>query len=193
MADSENEDAEVDGEEAKKKKKGMSGKKLILFVVLPVLLLVGGGAGAYFAGALDGLLGAEDTADAGEGEQHASAEAEGGHGAAPANENVSHGGGVVFYDLPEMLVNLNTGGKRTSYLKIRVSLELADEAAVPQIEHLLPRVLDNFQTYLRELRNEDLKGSGGLYRLKEELLIRVNTALKPVRINDVLFKEMLVQ
>jgi flagellar protein FliL len=58
---------------------------------------------------------------------------------------------------------------------------------------VLPRIIDNFQVYLRELRVEDLKGSGGMYRLREELLLRVNAAVAPAKINDVLFKEMLVQ
>ena len=57
----------------------------------------------------------------------------------------------------------------------------------------MPRVIDNFQTYLRELRLDDLKGSAGMYRLREELLVRVNAAAAPAKIKDVLFKEMLVQ
>ena len=40
---------------------------------------------------------------------------------------------------------------------------------------------------------EDLRGSGGTYRLREELLARGNLAVAPARINDVLFTEMLVQ
>ena len=52
----------------------------------------------------------------------------------------------------------------------------------------------NFQVYLRELRVEDeLSGSAGVYRLKEELLARVNAAVEPINVTDVLFKEMLVQ
>ena len=57
----------------------------------------------------------------------------------------------------------------------------------------MPRIVDNFQVYLRELRLEDLRGSAGLYRLREELLSRVNIAAQPAQVNDVLFKEMLVQ
>jgi len=99
----------------------------------------------------------------------------------------------VFYDLPEMLVNLNTGSKRASYLKISVSLELESAEHIAQLEAVLPRVVDNFQVYLRELRLDDLSGSAGMLRLKEELLIRVNVAAGDVPIKDVLFKEMLVQ
>ena len=100
----------------------------------------------------------------------------------------------VFLDLPDVLVNLaNTGGERTQYLKVKVTLELPDEAMSAQIQPVMPRLMDAFQTYLRELRPTDLDGSAGLYRLKEELTRRVNAAIAPNRINAVLFKEIVVQ
>ena len=156
---------------------GLNGKKLVLFVVLPLLLLVGGAGGAYMAGLLDPLLGVEEAAQTPE--------------AAEAHEPVA--GPSVYYELPEMLVNLNSAGKKASFLKILVNLELESAEAVPQIEAVLPRIIDSFQVYLRELRIDDLRGSAGLYRLREELLLRVNAAVAPVKVKDVLFKEMLVQ
>jgi flagellar FliL protein len=53
--------------------------------------------------------------------------------------------------------------------------------------------MDAVNTYLRELRASDLSGSAGIQRLREELLIRANKSLAPVKINDVLFKEIVVQ
>ena len=101
---------------------------------------------------------------------------------------------AVFLDVPEVLVNLSTtGNERTQYLKVKVVLELPDAALTPQIQTTMPRVMDAFQTYLRELRPTDLDGSAGLYRLKEELTRRVNAAIAPNRINAVLFKEIVVQ
>ncbi|MCG8689611.1 MAG: flagellar basal body-associated FliL family protein [Minwuiales bacterium] len=163
------EELDVDGEPQKKK---LSGKKLVLMFILPGLLLTlaAGGGAAYFLGVFDPPP--EEVAEKQEN---------------PANQQ------VLFYDLPEILVNLNTGGKQASYLKIRVALEIGSEEAIPVIEAMMPRVIDNFQVYLRELRREDLSGSAGIYRIKEELLIRVNSAVQPAHINDVLFKEMLVQ
>jgi flagellar FliL protein len=103
-------------------------------------------------------------------------------------------GKPVFVDLPEVLVNLsNTGSDRVQYLKIKVVLELSDQALIQQIQPVMPRVMDAFQTYLRELRPTDLEGSAAIYRLKEELVRRVNVAIAPSRINAVLFKEMVVQ
>jgi flagellar FliL protein len=100
---------------------------------------------------------------------------------------------AVYYDFPDLLVNLNGNGRKTSFLKISISLELEDAADVPKLQGVMPRIVDSFQVYLRELRPEDLKGSAGIYRLREELLTRVAAAAAPVKVVDVLFKEMLVQ
>lgn len=167
-------------------------KRLILLVVLPLLLVVGGAAGAYFSGLADPLLsmlGGEEAPPMDEMAEGEGADTEGGApgaGSAPV-------GSAIFYDLPEMLVNLNTPGRKRNFLKMRVSLELANEADITTVEMVLPRIVDNFQVYLRELRMEDLQGAAGMYRLREELLNRVNAAVRPARVNDVLFKEMIVQ
>ncbi len=129
------------------------------------------------------IVGPED-ATGGEGEGEACEEGEEGEEAECA---------AVFYDLQELLVNLNSGGRKSSFLKIRVSLELASARDKAKMDTIMPRVIDNFQTYLRELRIADLRGSAGMYRLREELLVRVNAAAAPAKIKDVLFKEMLIQ
>ena len=175
--DEELEDEPVDGEEeGADGEPGSGGKKRLLIIVGALLLvLVGGGAGAFFTGLLDPLLGGSAHVADGEGEEQVAAVQS------------------VFFELPEMLVNLNTGQRKSTFLKIRVSLELADPETIPRIQSIMPRIIDNFQVYLRELRLEDLKGSAGMYRLREELLTRVNAAAHPAMVNDVLFKEMLVQ
>jgi len=101
---------------------------------------------------------------------------------------------AIFVDLPEVLVNLsNAASERTQYLKVKIVLELPNPEVVTQIQPLMPRVMDTFQTYLRELRPTDLDGSAGLYRLKEELTRRVNAAVEPNRVTAVLFKEIVIQ
>lgn len=171
---------EVEGEEGEEgseddltaglSKKKFSGKKMVIIAVA-ALVVLGVGAGAYF------LFFAGDE---------------------PVDEELVADSGmavdeVFFYDLPEMLVNLNTGGRKASYLKVSVALEVDSQSAIPEIESKLPRIIDNFQVYLRELRVEDLDGSAGMFRLKEELLRRVNASVSPVQVNDILFKEMLIQ
>jgi flagellar FliL protein len=161
-----------------------SKKKLFIIIGIVLLLLIGGGAAAFFTGLLDPLLGgAEESASGGEG---------GGEGEGAGNAPLPPGQ-AVFFDLDEMIVNLNSSGRRQNLLKIKVSLELASADDLAKIQQVMPRVIDNFQTYLRELRIDDLRGSAGVYRLREELLTRVNIAVQPAKVNAVLFKEMLVQ
>jgi flagellar FliL protein len=172
MAEQEKPAGGEDGGQAAPQKKKLGMPMLALLIGLPVLLLGGGGAAAYVLFFAKGAAPAEAAAKAEEAK-------------APKP--------MVFYNLPELLVNLNSQGRRSSFLKISVSLELSDPADIPRIESVLPRIVDAFQTYLRELRPEDLRGSAGLYRLREELLARVNTSAQPARVTDVLFKEMLIQ
>jgi flagellar FliL protein len=100
----------------------------------------------------------------------------------------------AYVEVPDMLVNLiGQPGERVQYLKAKIVLEVKEEKQAEAIKPSLPRVTDIFQTYLRELRPSDLNGSAGLFRLKEELTRRVNTAIAPLQVNAVLFKEIIVQ
>lgn len=179
MAEEElNDEPEVDDEDTEDEEGGSppsGGKKKILLIIgLALLVVVGGSAGAYFTGLLDPVIAML-------------------MGDPKKDEKVAAAKGAVFYDLPELLVNLNTGSRKPTFLKIRISLELEDEKDIQTVQTMMPRIIDNFQVYLRELRVEDLKGSAGMYRLREELLTRVSTATAPSKVNDVLFREMLVQ
>ena len=183
MADEDVDDAdeaadEEGGGEGEAKSGGGSKKKLFIIIGAAALVLLGGGAAAFFTGLLDPLIGGKS--------EHA--EGTSGESSAPTSPDK-----VVFHDLPEMIVTLNTGARKSAFLKIRVSLELTQSADVPKVQAVMPRIVDNFQVYLRELRVEDLKGSAGMYRLREELLTRVKAAAHPTRVNAVLFKEMLIQ
>jgi len=92
-----------------------------------------------------------------------------------------------------MMVNLQSVDGVQNYMKLTVALEVADEHMMTEIQPRLAKVVDAFQVYMRELRKSDLEGSAGVYRLKEELLRRVNLAGYPARIESILFKEILVQ
>ena len=99
----------------------------------------------------------------------------------------------VYFDLPEMTVNLAATSERPQYLRVKVTLEMADSKTQDAVKTAMPRVVDAFQVHLRELRAVDLEGSAGLYRLREELTRRVNVAITPAKIRAVLFKEVVVQ
>lgn len=145
-------------------KKG--GKKLIMVIAAIVLVLGAAGGTAYAMGYLT--------------------KPKGGHEAAGP---VTPGG----IDLPEMVANLDAGARRTAFVRLKVRLELADKADIAAVTAAQPRIQDLFQTYLRDMRPNELRGSAGTYRLREELLARVNIALAPARATDILFTELLVQ
>lgn len=169
---------------------GGGGKKKLLIIVVPLILLLGGGAAAYFTGMLDSVLGKKEVAA--EGGEHAEAPAEGEEEAA-AGEHGEGAAGPAFLKIPDLIVNLNSDNDEQRYLRLSVQLELKNATDQAAVEKVLPRVVDQFQTYLRELRMSDLRGSKGIYRLQMELLSRVNQAAAPVQVKDVLFQEILIQ
>ena len=176
-ADAEGEKPEgaAEGAEAAPKK-GLLAKllnKKMLMIIVPALVLVlgGGGAGAYFF-----LFKKSDK-----------------NQEAAADEVPLTPPKVAFSDMQDILVNIQSNDGTPAYLKLGVSLELEDDAQKTAIQPLMPRITDQFQAYLRELRLDDLKGSAGVLRLKQELLRRVNVAAAPYHVRDVLLKEMIVQ
>ncbi len=173
---------------------GGSKKKLIIIIVVLLLVLAGAGAGLYFSGFLDKMLGKGEATE----ERHEAAEGD----EAPVEEVCTKGEdgkevcgppGAQFLKIPDMIVNLNSEDGTPRYLRLSVQLELKSPEDVAAVEKVLPRVVDQFQTYLRELRVRDLRGSAGIYRLQMELLARVNQAAYPVEVQDVLFQEILIQ
>lgn len=115
------------------------------------------------------------------------------HAPEPAAEKVQKPLQILYFELPEIVVNLNTTGHKVNFLKLSLSIEVNEEAQMKKIEQLKPRILDQFQVYLRQLKIEDLQGSAGLQNLREELMIRLNATMAPLTASDILFKEMLVQ
>jgi flagellar FliL protein len=202
-----------DGAPAKKK---MAGKTLILFIVLPVLLLGGGGAAAFMmmggkkepaeahgetadgehAAAPDDHAAAADSHGEAKDDGHGAPAADG-HSGGPAPEvgtlRAGAAGMPSYYTLPDLLVNLSSLDGGPSVLKLKLTLEAPSAGAFRGLEPLMPRILDQFQSFLRELRPEDLSGSASQVRLRLELLRRVNLAIAPASIDAVLVEEMLVQ
>ena len=153
------------------KKKG--GKKLLLAV--PVLLAAVGG-GLWFSGVLPKMLGHGTPAP---------------RAGLPAGEAKAEP--PVYVDVPEIVSNLNVPGKRPSYMKLHAKLEVAAASDQAAVAAAMPRIQDMFQTYLRDMRPEELRGSEGSYRLREEFISRASLAATPARVTDVLFVEMIIE
>ncbi|MEK0085948.1 flagellar basal body-associated FliL family protein [Benzoatithermus flavus] len=100
---------------------------------------------------------------------------------------------AAFVDMPDLLVNLQSDARRMRFLKLRLALEVESASAADAVRALMPRIMDGFQVYLRALTADELNGAAGVQRLKEGLVARANLAVEPLKIDDVLLKEMLVQ
>jgi flagellar protein FliL len=166
MADNEAEGgAAADAEAAPSKK----GKLKLIIAAVGFFVIVGGGVGGW-------LMMSK------------------GHGDEKKHAEAAHAKPPSYVEVPEIMVNLvSLPGERVQYLKVKVVLEVKEDKTIEAIKPSMPRVTDIFQTYMRELRAGDLNGSSGLFRLKEELTRRVNTAVAPQQVSAVLFKEIVIQ
>ena len=182
----------VEGEAPGKKKLPL---KMLIIVGAAALVVLGGGGTAAFvflkpkpeAAAEKGEHGKEKKKEKKKEEKKEGKEGE--KGAAVVREGPD---GVVFYTLPEVVVNMQTADGKPTFLKLKLTLELPDEGAVEELDPNMPRLQDMFQTFLRELRPEDLSGSQGSYQLRMEILRRVNLVIAPSKANAVLIEEMLI-
>lgn len=174
-----------DGEGAPGKKK-LTPKMMIIAGVAAVLVLGGGGTAGFFL-----LKPKPDQA-------HASKKAEkkdkkgDKEGAKTLGEIREGPDGILFYTMPNVVVNMQTADGRATFLKLKLTLEVPDQATVDLLEPNMPRLQDMFQTFLRELRPEDLQGSQGSYQLRMEIQRRVNLVIAPSKVNAVLIEEMLI-
>jgi len=190
----EGEEGATEGEAPAKKKPPM----MIIIGAAAAVVLIGGGVTTFL------LLKPKPEAHAEKGhekpkkkekkdekkaEHGAAAGAEGGAGAPVIKEGPD---GVVFYTLPDIVVNMQAADGRSTFLKLKLTFELPDQETADALTPNLPRLQDMFQTFLRELRPEDLNGSQGSYQLRAELLRRVNLVAAPSKVNAVLIEEMLI-
>ena len=191
-ADTDAEDQTVDGEaeggEAGGKKK--LPLKLILIAAAGAFVVLGGGGTAAFL-----LLGSKP--DAAHSGKHAAKPKKSDKKEASKDDKnapqIKDGpDGVVFFTMPDIVVNMQAADGKPTFLKLKLTFELPDEETAEHLTPNLPRLQDMFQTFLRELRPEDLNGSQGSYQLRAELLRRVNLVAAPSKVNAVLIEEMLI-
>ncbi len=143
-AEGDGENPAAEGAEAAPKKGlgkilGLLKNKKVLMIGAPVLvlLLAGGGPGTYFF-----VI-----------KPHAADKAK----LAKAEETPLTPPEVAFADVPDILVNIQSSDGTPAYLKLSVSLEMDNELQKTGMTALMPRLVDQFQAYLRELRLDDLR------------------------------------
>jgi flagellar FliL protein len=178
------EDAGAEGEGAEGKKK-LPLRLIIIGAAAGVLVLGGGGTAAFL------LMGHKAPASA-HAPKKKDAKKDGKKDDKTGAQIAEGPDGVVFYTPPDIVVNMQTADGRPTFLKLKLTLELPDQATADTLDEDMPRLQDMFQTFLRELRPEDLAGSQGSYQLRMEIQRRVNLVIAPAKINTVLIEEMLI-
>lgn len=100
---------------------------------------------------------------------------------------------VLFYNFDDIVTNLESPDGQPRFIKIGITLQVSNENTIYAINARLPILKSALQTYFHELRPDDLNGSAGIYRIREDLLLRFNEMLEPYKVNDILFRDVLIQ
>jgi flagellar protein FliL len=143
-------------------------KKILIIAIGAIVLLGAGAGGAYF------FLGKP-------------------HGPAkPAPEPPP-----VFFPLESLTVNLQSDDGVMHYLRAGLTLKLRDEKVQALLTEHMPEVRSRVLLLLSGKRPDDLATVDGKRQLANELRAAVQTAAstaeKPVRVEEVLFTEFVVQ
>jgi flagellar FliL protein len=170
-----NEPAEVEIEETE----SPSPRRGRLAILAVALFLAGAGAG-YAASLLLTAPEAEESAE----------------GAALGEEGqpIVDGAAVVdgtILSLGEMSINLRGGGGGR-LLRIEVQVE-GNAEAVAKCEERQSQLRDAILTVASDYNWTDLEGSAGKMRLHDEFLVRINSILRPERVERVYFTQFVVQ
>ena len=153
--------------------------KLIVILVVVLAVLGGGGFVAWkkFVGPM--LSGKGKT-------QPATSEAEAG---ADSAEAALMG---PIYTMDSFIVNL-AGENGRRFLKVTIDLELGDAKLKEEMDRRLPQLRDTVLVLLSSKSYEDIENVQGKFKLREEIVSRVNSYLQAAKVKKVYFSEFVVQ
>ncbi len=171
---------------------------LIIGLLVAVLTLIGGSV----AGAILGpkLLAPPQTAEAADGDsEKASEKNEAGEEATEEanskNRTPARGEPEQIFtaELPAIVVDLRDEDGRTRHLKVGLSAELMDEAAVAEFKLVIPRGREAALSYLRSLTFEEIADPKKFNEIKSTLSTRVTEAVGAHRVHRILLVEFVAQ
>jgi len=176
-AQDEDTDADVNGEEnGAKKKKGGKGKLIIIIVVAALVVLGGTGGGLFYMGFLDSMLGIEQ--EEGEDASH--------------EEEPIELGTPIYYEIPEFVADLKVNECRAPFLKLSLTIQI-DQNDKAIVDERQPKIIDRIQMHLREQERQDLVGEAGAESLRADIVLIIDATIKPSKVQNVLFKSMVLQ
>lgn len=160
----------AESDETSTKKRG-----LMLPLIIGVVLALAGGGGGYWAVAM-GPFAPEDTA--------ATEDAE------DAEEPEMPGPDVVFLPLDPVVISLGPE-VRGEHLMFTAALEVPTRYEA-EVAHLVPRVLDVLNSYLRVVSLEEVSEPTSLAILRAQILRRIQVVTGPGRVQDLLVTQFVV-
>lgn len=168
-------------------------KGLLLPLLIGLVLAGAGGAGGYWA-VTSGPLASDGSTDS----AHAGAEDDGhgsGHGDTedddePAERPRPELDEVAFVALDSVVVNIGSDTNQR-HLLFEAELEVAPDDA-DEVTHLMPRVMDVMNSYLRVLDMQELSDPRTLVRLRAQLLRRIQIVTGDVLVRDLLVTQFVV-
>src|SRR6056297_65168 len=153
-----------------------TGKRSKLPLMLGFVLALVGAGGGFYAVQTGMLLG------------NGSSTAE--QGIVPDAEPVRTMPDVAFVPVDPILISLNEAGG-PAHLRFRAQLEVPS-AHAPEVERLMPRVVDVLNSYLRVVKLDDVRDPSGLVRMRAQMLRRVQIVTGGGRVNDLLIMEFVL-
>jgi flagellar FliL protein len=170
------------GEEAEQEGEGQGGGMLRLLILVVPALLIGAGAGWFFGSSMtESKMKQEATLNPPEG---------GAEGSSPSQPKEVPVG--PMFKLDPFVVNLNEP-RGNRYLKTTIQLEMENESLQSELERRQAQMRDIILALLTSKTTDELKALEGKFRLREELLSRLNALLVNGSIRRVYFTEFVIQ
>lgn len=176
------EEKEVFQEERPKRKLPL---KMLIIIAGGFLVIAALGGVAYFkviAPRMSGQAPADD--------QAALAAQQGSQQPTPAGEEKATLG--PMFQLDPFIANLADEGANR-YLKARMELEVSDEAVAAELDNRLPQIRDMVLVLLSSKTFADIRTPRGKAQIRDEIIMRANSALTAGEVRQVYFTEFVVQ
>ena len=97
---------------------------------------------------------------------------------------------VIFVDIPQIVLSLAGPGARTLVMTVKIE---TDQSRRAEVEHLVPRLLDSFNSFLADIDGTAFERRGILDIVRDELATRAVLVLGRDAITDVLITEFRIQ
>ena len=157
-------ETETEGEEPK--------KGLMLPLVIGIVLALVGGGGGFFA-VSSGLIGGPSTSET-----------------KPEAPKATGAKDLAFIAVDPLIVSIGEAGTNR-HLRFQAQLEVNPDYS-DEVEAIMPRIVDVLNGYLRAIRLADIEDNVALFRLRAQMLRRVQLVAGPDRVKDILIQEFVL-